>query len=97
MHRDQLALQMRGQLGDREPGLRCDPLHLVAVILRRSRFFEIEEPGIIGWNLHPRIAAFGGPFRDAGPGVERGFVARELGEEQGRSLDGLHRSPLFRA
>ena len=44
MHRDELALQMRRQLGDREPVLFCDAGDLVAIGLGAGGLGEVEQP-----------------------------------------------------
>ena len=94
MHRDQLALEVRRELGDLDPGLAADAGHLVAVRLRPRRLLEIEQPRVPGRDLDALVAEHRGPLRDPRERVERRRVARELGEEDRRSLHRLHAGDL---
>ena len=64
VHRDELALQMRGELGDGEPVTRRDSRELVAIGLRRSGLGEIDEATVPGGNLHALVTERSRPFAD---------------------------------
>src|SRR3546814_19000393 len=85
MHRDQLALQMRRQLGDLDPRLAAGPGELVAIILTFGGSREIDAAAVPGRNLDADIARIRHPARRRGPCVARRRVAHELREENARS------------
>ena len=91
--RDQLALQVARELGQRDAGILERALDLVAVGIALGGLGEVEQPGVPARDLHPLVAEIAGPLRDAGERVERRPIARELGEKDRRSLDGLHAEP----
>ena len=62
--RDELALQMGRQFGDREPVAFRDPGDLVAIGLRVRGLGEIEQPAVPGRDLHALVAERGRPFAD---------------------------------
>jgi hypothetical protein len=90
MHGDQLALQMRRQLGHLQAALGQDPLHLVAISLALGRLLQIEQPPVPAGDLQALEAELRGPVGDGWQAVERRRVAGELGEEDGRAFDRLH-------
>ncbi|MNH41189.1 hypothetical protein D3C79_1026390 [compost metagenome] len=89
MDRQQLALQMGGELGDDQPPLGQQAAYLVAIILAASRQAQIEQARVRR-QLQAAKAEAGGPVRQAGERIEWRLLPHELGEEDGRSLDGLH-------
>ena len=92
MHGHQLALQVRGQLGDLEAALGEDALHLVTVGLALGRRGEVEQPGVPGGDLDALEAQPRGPTGDGVQVIERRRIARELRQEYGRPLDRPHRA-----
>ena len=84
MHRDELALQMGGQLGERDAGLRQRALDLVAIRIAVGGAIEIEQPAVPGRNLHALVAEFGRPAGDRAQTVERRGIAGELRQEDRR-------------
>ncbi len=96
VHRDELALQMRRQLGDLDAGVRADALDLVAIGLRARRLLQVEQPSVPGRDLHALVAEPGGPFGDRLQRVERRGVARELRQEYCGSLHRLRHEILPR-
>ena len=95
IHRHQLALQMGGELGDREAVARRDSGDLVAIGLRRRRLGEVEEPSVPGRNLHALVAERGRPSAHAVERIERRRVAGELRQENRRTLDHACHEPLL--
>ena len=87
--RQQLALQVGGELCDDQPPLGQQAAYLVAIILAGRRPGQIEQARVRR-QLQAAKAEAGGPVRQAGEGIEWRLVPHELGEEDGRSLDGLH-------
>ena len=61
MHRDELALQVRRQLGDRDARLARRARELVAIVLALRCRFEVDQPTVPGRHLHADIAAVGRP------------------------------------
>ena len=96
MHRDQLPLQVGGQLGQFDIGVGQDAAHLVAVRLALGGPLQVEQARVPGRDLHAGIAEFGGPARNRGQAVERACVTRELREKDRRPLDRPHGSDLPR-
>ncbi len=86
VHRDQLALQMRRQLGDLDPRLAAGTGKLVAIILTLGGLDEIDAAAVPGRNLDADIARIRHPARRRGQCVERRRVAHELREEYSRTL-----------
>ncbi len=91
MHGHELALEVRGELGDLDARLAADARDLVAVGLRlappsRGRRGARPRSGS-GCPCSRGTAAHAG---DRGKRVERGLVARELGQEDRRPLHRLH-------
>ena len=81
MDGDELPLQMGRELGDLDP---VGPRHaheLVAIVLRRRRLLEVDQPAVPGRHLHAEVAKPGGPLGDRVPRVERRRVAGELRQE----------------
>ncbi len=102
--RDELALQMRGKLGDLDAGVGADALDLVAIGLAGRRFLDVDQPAVPARNLDALVAEAGRPFGHSGERVERRLIAGELGEKDRRSLHRFHvdflpfisrRRPLF--
>ena len=87
MHRHQLPLQVRRELGHLDAVGLGHALDLVAIVLRGRRLLQVEELPGPGRHLHADIAAVGRPPGDPVPGVEGRRVAGELSEEQRRALD----------
>ncbi len=89
MHRDELALQMGGQFGERDAGLRQGALDLVAIRIAVGGAIEIEQPPVPGRNLHALVAERGGPTGNRSQAVERRGIAGELRKENPRSTHRL--------
>jgi hypothetical protein len=90
MHGHQLALQMSRELGDLDAVPPEHAFHFVAVGLAFRGRLEIEEAGVPARDLHPLVAQARRPPGDGLERIEGCAVARELGQEDGRALDGLH-------
>ncbi len=75
VHRDELALQVRRELGDREPVARGDAFDFVTIGLRVRGLGEVEEPPVPGWNLHASKAQRGRPHADRVERIERRRIA----------------------
>ena len=90
MDRDELALEMGGKLRQLHAGFGQRSLDLVAVGLAFGGAGEVEQAGVPGRDLHALEAVPRRPSRDGAEVVERIGIARELGEEDGWSLDRLH-------
>ena len=93
MHRHQLALQVRRELGGLDAVLGGDALELVAVGLALGRLGEIHDARVPARQLHADEAALLGPLGHVVEVLQVRAVARELRQENRRSLDGLHASP----
>ena len=92
---DELALEVGGKLGHLEVERGECPLDFVAIGLAFRGLGEVEQAGVPGRDLQAGVAEVGGPFGHAGQGVEGGFVAGELGEEDAGALDvGFHAGAL---
>jgi hypothetical protein len=97
--RNELALEMGGELGDLDARLGADPLHLVAIGLRRGGLLEVEQAAVPSRDLDALVAVTGGPLGHRLQRIIGRGVAGELGEQDARALHGLHcNSPprLFR-
>ena len=94
--RDQLPLQMRRELGDRQTMARRCSLELVAIGLRRRGLGEIEQPVVPGRNLHALVAERRRPLAHARERIERRRVAGELRQKNRRTLDHASHDPLPR-
>jgi hypothetical protein len=94
MHGDELALQVRGELGDLDLVLRGDALQLVAVRLALRGLREIHDAGVPGRQLHADVAVARGPLAHVVEVLQVRAVARELREENRGSLDRLHVRPF---
>jgi hypothetical protein len=90
MHGDELALQVRRQLGDLQAVLREHALHLIAVSLALRRAIEIEQPRLPGRNLHGLEAETRRPLAYRAQRVEWRRVAGELRQKDGRAFDRSH-------
>src|SRR5262245_117672 len=97
MHGDQLALQMRRELGDLEPALGQDAFHLVTVGLALGRLLEIEEASVPAWDLDALETEPRSPAGDALEVVEWRCIASELRQEDGRTFDRFHGAKLHLA
>src|SRR5271165_16094 len=89
MHRDELTLQMGGQLGEHDAGLRQGAPDLVAIHFAVGSAIEIEQPPVPGRDLHALVAKRGSPTRNAPQTVERQGIAGKLGKKNSGSA---HRS-----
>jgi len=87
MDRDQLALQVGGQLGDLQamPGQHAGDV--VAVRLAACRLGQIEQVGRAGRYLYARIAQPRGPAGQRVQPIKRRCVADELRQEQRWTLE----------
>src|SRR5579862_8744789 len=91
MHGNQLPLEMGREFRDFEP-VACErALHFVAIGLAFRSLVEIEDAPVPTRNLDALVAEASGPAGNGVERVERRGVAGELGQKNGRSLDGLHR------
>ena len=90
MDRDQLALQMGRQLGQRDAGVRERALDLVAIGVALGRALQVEQAAIPARDLHALVAEIRRPPGDVGERIERRLIARELGEKDRRPLDRFH-------
>jgi hypothetical protein len=90
MHRDELALDMRGKLTDLQTKIGQHTLYLVAVGLTLGSAVEIEEATLVGRDLDRLVAEASRPFGDPRQRVEGRLVADELCEEQRGSLECPH-------
>jgi len=95
VHRDQLALKVGRKFGDLYAVLDCLALELIAVILTRRRFGQVDQPRVPTGHLHAFVPTIGSPFGDAVPRVEGRFVACKLRQKQRWSLDRFHGGPPF--
>jgi hypothetical protein len=95
MHRHELALEMGGQLGDRQALVGQQAGDLVAIGLAFRRQVQIEQALVPTGNLHALVAKLGHIAADRVQAVERRGIGRELGQEHARSLDGLHGQSLL--
>jgi hypothetical protein len=92
MHGDQLALQVGRQLGDLQAVAGQQAGDVVAIGLALGGQGQVEErvrPA--GRHLHADIAEVGDPRGHGLQLVERRLAADELGQEDGRPLERLHR------
>src|SRR6266481_810438 len=89
MHRDQLALQMSGELGEMECVSGQGIEHLFTIGLALCGQLQVEQAAVPGWNLHALVAQTAHPARDILQVVERSRVTGKLGQEDCRALDGL--------
>ncbi len=78
MDRDELALEVRRELADRDAGLGADAGDLVAIILAVGGALEVDQPAVPRRHLDPDIAQVRRPFRHRRQAVERRPVAHEL-------------------
>ena len=62
--RDELALEMGGELGDLDTVLGGGALQLVAIGLALRSLLEVDQPGIPGRDLHALVAERGRPAAD---------------------------------
>jgi hypothetical protein len=93
VNRDELALQVRGQLGGLDAVSReCAP-ELVAIGLALRGLLEIHDAAIPARELHADEAAFLGPLGHVVEILQMRATARELRQENRRSLDRLHARP----
>src|SRR5207247_6091229 len=94
MDGQQLALQMRRQLGHLEAALRQDAFYLGTVGLALGGFGQVEQAAVPAWDLDALEAEppLPGPAGDGLQVVERRRIARELRQEYGRSFDRPHRA-----
>src|ERR1700693_4230646 len=89
MHRDQLALQMSGELGEMESVSGQGIEHLFTIGLALCGQLQVEQAAVPGWNLYALVAHTAHPVRDILQVVERSRVTGKLGQEDCRALDGL--------
>ena len=94
MHRHQLALQMRRQLGDFDAVAGRHARDLVAVGLGLRCLFQVEQPAVPTGNLHTLVAEIGRPGANRFERIERRLVARELSQKYRRPLHRFHLSLL---
>jgi hypothetical protein len=87
VHGDELALQVRGQLADRDAVLVRDALQLIAIRLRLGRLLQVDAAFVPRGDLHADVAQLARPARDGLEVVERLLVAHELGEEDSRPFE----------
>ena len=93
MHRDELALQMRGELGGLDAVLGHRAAQLVAIGLALGGLLEVHDAAVPARELHADEAALLGPLRHVVEILQMRATARELRQEYRRSLDGLHVRP----
>ena len=60
----QLALQMRGKLGDLKAGFFYDAFDLVCVSLAFRGFLQVDDAGVPTGDLDADVTEVGGPFAD---------------------------------
>src|SRR5713101_4902718 len=90
MHRDQLALQMSGELGEMESVSDQGIEHLFTIGLALCGQLQVEQAAVPGWNLHALVAQTAHPLRDILQTVKRSRVTGKLGQKNCRALDSLH-------
>ena len=90
MHRNELALQMGGELRDAEAVRREVTDQLIAIGFAFGGAVEIEEPSVPTGDLHALIAKRRNPLGDGSERVERRCVGSELGEKDRGTLERLH-------
>ena len=95
VHGDQLALQVGRKLGDRQPGVGTDAAHLVGIGRTLRAEVQIEQPGVPAWDLDALVAQPRRPGGDCGQRIERCCIARELRQENPRTLDRRHAAPAM--
>ena len=78
MHRHQLPLNVRGQLGDGTAAVLQAALDFVATSLTLCRALEVEQALVPARELNPNVAEPGGPAPIAVERVERGLITRGL-------------------
>ncbi len=91
MDRDQLPLQMGGQLGDLHAMTGQHAGEAVAVRLAARGLGQIEQVGRRGGDLYARIAQTRGPSGQRVQPIKRSRVADELRQEQRWTLERLQR------
>ena len=77
-------------LGDGEAVAGHHARHFVAIVLAGGSLVEVEQPRVPAGYLHALVSQARHPAADRVERVERGRIARKLGEEDRRSLDRLH-------
>jgi hypothetical protein len=88
MNGDELSLQMRGQFGDHQTVARGHARDFIAIGLRDSRLFEVDQARIGGRDLNAPVAEPRRPAADGIETIEWRPVADKLRQEDRGPLHG---------
>src|SRR3990170_6199521 len=89
MHRNELTLQVRRQLGDLDARLAASAGELVAIVLAFGGELEVDAAAVPGRNLDADIAGLRHPPGGGRQRVERCGIAHELREEDRGALHSI--------
>src|SRR5713226_6413909 len=76
VYRDKLAYLVRRKFGDSQ--LVATPLQVITILFRLSRFIDVNQTAIPGWNLQADEAHFSRPRADVFQRIIWGSILREL-------------------